>query len=367
MDTSRPPEDWLDSIALGDCLPFLKLLPDSSLDLVVSSPPYNIGKEYEKRQALQAYLDEQTAVLRECHRVLRASGSIFWQVGSYVDDGRHIPLDVRVFPILESFGMVPRNRIVWVRPHGLHARNRLSCRHETVLWFTKGEHYKFFLDPIRIPQKYPNKTSWRAHNKGELTSNPLGKNPGDVWAFQNVKHNHEEQTIHPAQFPEDMIQRIVLASTEPGDVILDPYMGVGTVAVVARDLDRHFTGTELDPSYHAIALHRLSGEPDANANFPNLKTLRQYAERNGLEDLSRFTFTVQVGRTATPGDRARIFPEPEHLEALEEDLKVESEQSAYARGLVGKDGKGPKVSRRARPSQMPLIDLGLGANLDPAT
>ncbi len=354
---SKPaiPRELMDSIFLGDCLQLLRQLPDSSVDLVVSSPPYNIGKEYEKKRALEHYLEEQATVLRECHRVLCQTGSVFWQVGSYVDDRRHVPLDVRLFPILESLGMVPRNRIVWVRPHGLHARNRLSCRHETVLWFTKGEEYKFFLDPIRIPQKYPNKTSWRPHNKGELTSHPLGKNPGDVWAFQNVKHNHEEQTIHPCQFPEDMIERMVFASTETGDIVLDPYMGVGTVAVVARDLDRHFVGAEIDSKYHAVALHRLSGEPDENGNFPNLKTLRQYAERHGTNDLARFTFSMQVGRTATAGDRARIFPESTHLEVLEEGLASESSQSAYARGLVSKDGQIRKVVKRARASQLPLV------------
>jgi adenine-specific DNA-methyltransferase len=153
-----------------------------------------------------------------------------------------------------------------------------------------------------------------------------------------------------------MIERIVLASTEPSDVVLDPYMGVGTVAVVARNLGRHFLGAEADSKYHAIALHRLSGEPDEHGNFPNLKTLRQYAERHGLDDLSRFTFTVQVGKTASPGDRAKIFPEAAHLEALEEGLRIDSERSAYSRGLVDKDGQTIKTeTRRSKTSQLPLL------------
>ena len=94
--------------------------------------------------------------------------------------------------------------------------------------------------------------------------------------FRNVKHNHEEQTIHPCQFPEDMIARIVLSSTPEGATVFDPYMGTGTVAVVARDHNRHFMGAEIDPKYHAVALRRLSGEPDENGSFPNLKTLRDY-------------------------------------------------------------------------------------------
>jgi len=349
------PADLLDSIYQGDCLSLLKRLVDSSTDLIVSSPPYNIGKAYEQRQSLDRYLEDQAVILTECHRILKPTGSIFWQIGAYVDDGRHIPLDVKVFPILESLGMIPRNRIVWARTHGLHGRNRFSCRHETLLWFTKGDDYKFFLDPIRVPQKYPEKTSWRAHNKGELTSHPLGKNPGDVWAFRNVKHNHEEQTIHPCQFPEDMIERIVLATTEPDDVVLDPYMGAGTVAVVARDLGRHYVGAEIDRKYHEVALHRLSGEPDAKGNFPNLKTLRQYAERRGTEDLGRFSFTMQSGKIATTTDRSRIYPESAHLESLEEALEVESEQSAYARGLVDKDGRIKNAGDRKRTKQLPLL------------
>jgi adenine-specific DNA-methyltransferase len=354
--TSAIPASLLDTIVRDDCLDVLKKLPDSSLDLAVSSPPYNIGKAYEKRQVLDRYLEEQTAVLSECYRLLKPTGSIFWQVGVYVDGGRHVPLDVKMFPILESLGMIPRNRIVWVRTHGLHGKKRFSCRHETVLWFSKSDDYKFFLDPIRVPQKYPQKTSWRGANKGELTCNPLGKNPGDVWAFTNVKHNHEEQTIHPCQFPEDMIERLVLATTEPGDVVLDPYMGTGTVAVVSRDLGRHFIGAEIDSKYHAVALHRLSGEPDDKGNFPNLKTLRQFAERNELADLSRFTFTMQVGRVPTTGDRARIYPEPVHREAFASDLEEEADRSAFRRGLVDKGGRpitAIAVAKRAK--QIPLL------------
>jgi adenine-specific DNA-methyltransferase len=111
----------LNTIHLGDCLVWLKGLPDQSVDCIVSSPPYNIGKEYESRRALKVYLHEQADVLAECARVLKATGSIFWQVGAYSDGrGSLIPLDVRFFPLLEDAGLIPRNRIIWVRQHGLH-------------------------------------------------------------------------------------------------------------------------------------------------------------------------------------------------------------------------------------------------------
>ena len=343
---------FLNSIVLGDCSKLLDELPEGSVDLIISSPPYNIGKSYEKKQTLDVYIAEQTDVLRLCCKVLKPTGSIFWQIGSYVNNGVHIPLDVKVFPILESLGMIPRNRIVWLRTHGLHAKNRFSCRHETLLWFTKGTKYKYFLDPIRVPQQYPQKTAWRGPNKGEFTSHPLGKNPGDVWAFRNVKHNHEEETVHPCQFPEDLVERVLLATTEPGDVVLDPYMGVGTVAVVARDLQRNFLGAELDPEYHAVALHRLSGEPDAAGNFPNLKTLRQYAEAKGTTDLSKLRFTRQVGKLPTHSDKAKIYSEETHLQRFEQNAQWESEGSAFKRKLVGHDGRIKRLPPREYSKQL---------------
>lgn len=212
----KPAKLPLNSIVLGDCKELLSTLPSESIDLVVSSPPYNLGKEYEARKALELYLSEQAIILKECVRVLKKTGSIFWQVGAFSDNGILIPLDVRYFVILEQLGLQPRNRIIWARQHGLHATRKFSCRHETILWFTKSDHYIFNLDSVRVPQKYQNKKHYRGERKGELSCNPEGKNPGDIWLFRNVKHNHEEQTIHPCQFPEDLISRIVLATTNTG-------------------------------------------------------------------------------------------------------------------------------------------------------
>lgn len=315
----------MNEIYPGDCERLLEGLPDNSVDLVVSSPPYNIGKEYESaRKALEVYLEEQTHVLQECARVLKDTGSIFWQVGAFADRGMLIPLDVRFFPILESCGLLPRNRIVWARQHGLHARRKFSCRHETILWFTKSDDYVFDLDEIRVPQKYKNKRYFRGERKGELSGNPDGKNPGDIWMFRNVKHNHEEQTIHPCQFPEDLVARIILSTSHEGEVVLDPYMGTGTVAVVANEHNRHFVGAELEPRYLDVAKRRLTGEPDKSGSFPNLKTLRDYVERTG-EPIEKFRFDVQVGSRPTERSKAKIFSEEHHLQELEERLLYEEE------------------------------------------
>lgn len=337
MSKSAP--RFVDSILLGDCANLLRSLPNESVDLVVSSPPYNIGKEYESRKALEHYLDEQRSVLAECVRVLKPTGSIFWQVGTFSDkkNGALIPLDIKFFPILEGLGMVPRNRIIWARQHGLHATKKFSGRHETILWFTKSDDdYVFSLDSIRVPQKYQGKTHYRGDKRGELSCNPDGKNPGDIWMFRNVKHNHEEQTIHPCQFPEDLISRIVLSTTSESGLVLDPYMGTGTVAVVARDHGRHYVGAELNRQYHEVALRRLSGTPDQNGSFANLKCLRDFVERTG-EPISKYRFDMQVGKTATDRAKAKIFPESHHLAELYDRVSIEEE--AFAAKLRGVDPK----------------------------
>jgi adenine-specific DNA-methyltransferase len=334
------PAHLLDRITNGDCLEILKEIPSESVDLVVSSPPYNVGKEYESKTTLEEYLKQQTDVLRECVRALKTTGSIFWQVGTYVDDHRHIPLDLKLFPILEGMGLYLRNRIVWIRAHGLHATKKFSGRHESVLWFVKDDSYKFFVDPIRVPQKYPDKKHFKGERHGELSCDPMGKNPGDVWAFRNVRHNHEEQTIHPAQFPEDMIERIVMSTTLPEDVVLDPYMGAGTVAVVCQRWSRHFVGAELSKEYYAVAQQRLAGTPDENGRFPNLRTLREHADRAGISDVSEFSFTRQVGLRATTRKQAKIHPEQMHLELMIKQTEGEAVNPAYRR--FAEDKKRPK-------------------------
>jgi len=347
MEDSLP----LDQIHLGDTLEFLRGLPDACVDLVVSSPPYNLGKEYEAKVELQTYLDGQKVVLTECVRVLKKTGSLFWQVGAFSDEGMLIPLDIRVFPILESLKLIPRNRIMWVRQHGLHGTRKFSCRHETILWFTKSNKYPFNLDAIRVPQKWQNKKHYQGDRKGEFSCNPDGKNPGDIWLFRNVKHNHEEQTIHPCQFPEDLIARIVLSTTNDGQVVLDPYMGAGTVAVVARAHGRHFMGAEIDPRYHRVALRRLSGEPDEDDSFPNLKTLRDYVERTG-EPIEKFRFDEQIGTRPSPRSAAKIYPEEHHLQEMEERLAYE--ETAFAADLRKEERPvDKKLNGGAKPRKRP--------------
>ncbi|MGH2353836.1 MAG: DNA-methyltransferase, partial [Chloroflexota bacterium] len=224
------------SLYLGDTLELLAQMPDQCAQLVITSPPYNIDKEYErgKRMTLDQYVEDQRRFIDECVRILRPGGSICWEVGNHVAPDQIYPLDIILYPVFHRHADLKlRNRIVWHFEHGLHCTKRFSGRHETILWFTKGDEYPFDVDPIRVPQKYPGKRAWKGPNAGEYTGNPLGKNPGDVWIFPNVKANHIEKTVHPCQFPVELVERFVLSVTAPGDLVFDPYMGVGTTACAA--------------------------------------------------------------------------------------------------------------------------------------
>lgn len=242
----------------GNCLDLLPQIPDSAVQLVVTSPPYNLGKPYETRLDLSEYLAQQRLVIEECVRVLNDRGSICWQVGNYVKNGEIIPLDVVLYPIFASLGLHMRNRIVWYFGHGLHASKRFSGRYEVILWFTKSNDYTFNLDAVRIPQKYPSKKYFHGPKKGQLSGNPLGKNPSDVWEIPNVKANHVEKTSHPCQFPVELIERLVLALTNEGDHVLDPFVGVGTSVIAALMHGRKAIGADIMPEYIAIAHQRIA-------------------------------------------------------------------------------------------------------------
>lgn len=244
-------------LACEDNLDFLASLHDSEVMLIVTSPPYNLGKDYESRMALTDYLKAQERVIRECVRVLHPQGSICWQVGNYVNDGEVIPLDSLLFPSFRDQGLRLRNRIIWHFGHGLHASRRLSGRYETINWWTKSDGYKWDLDPIRVPAKYPNKRYYKGPKIGQLSGNPNGKNPSDVWEFPNVKNNHPEKTEHPCQFPVELVERLVLSMTEEDDVVLDPYMGVGSSVIAALKNDRIAYGCDFVPQYVKVAWQRI--------------------------------------------------------------------------------------------------------------
>lgn len=257
-------------ILAGDSAETLKTLPDESVKLIITSPPYNVGKAYEKATHLDAYLDNLQPIVTELIRVLEKDGSLCWQVGNYVDDGEIFPLDIFYYPFFKKHGLKLRNRLVWYFDHGLHAKKRFSGRYEVLLWFTKGDEYTFNLDSVRVPAKYPGKTSYKpGKDYGKPTGNPLGKNPSDIWkliqheweeglwCIPNVKANHPEKTIHPCQFPIELVERCILALTDPGDCVLDPFSGVGTAILAALRQGRKAIGCEKESDYNFLARQRI--------------------------------------------------------------------------------------------------------------
>lgn len=264
MGIGRPPPETFDATAnvalfAGDRLDLLRAMPAGAARLVVTSPPYNVGKEYETEVSVAEYVALQRATLAECVRVLADDGSLCWQVGNLVaGPARIVPIDCLLWPVFEELGLRLRNRVVWTFGHGEHCKRRLSPRYETLLWFTKTDRYVFDVDPIRVPQKYPGKKAFRGPRAGQYVCNPLGKNPGDVWEIPNVKSAHPEKTEHPCQFPVELVERLVLALTRKGDLVVDPYCGVGSALVAAVKHGRRAAGSDLSARYVAIARERLA-------------------------------------------------------------------------------------------------------------
>lgn len=258
-------------ILAGDSAETLRDVPDESVKLIITSPPYNLGKVYEEAIHLDEYLENLTPIVDQLIRVLAKDGSLCWQVGNYVLNSEIVPLDIVYYPFFKSRGLKLRNRIIWHFDHGLHCSKRFSGRYEVLLWFTKGDSYTFNLDNVRVPSKYPGKTNYRpGENYGKPSGNPLGKNPSDIWrvvekdwessmwCVPNVKANHPEKTIHPCQFPIEVVERCVLALTEENDWVLDPFSGVGSAILAALQHNRRGIGCEKDEKYIEIAKQRIA-------------------------------------------------------------------------------------------------------------
>jgi DNA modification methylase len=259
------------AVICAKTLEVCRSLPSELFGLIITSPPYNIGKEYEEKLSLESYLETQKEVIQQLARLLKPTGSLCWQVGNYVDNGEVFPLDIFFYPIFKQLGLKLRNRIVWHFDHGLHASKRFSGRYETLLWFTKSDDYVFNLDSVRVPAKYPGKRHFKGEKKGQLSGNPKGKNPSDYWIWEimseewesgiweipNVKANHCEKTIHPCQFPVELVERCVLSMTQPDEWVLDPYTGVGSSLIAAIRHQRRAVGIDRDERYVKIAKERI--------------------------------------------------------------------------------------------------------------
>lgn len=256
-----------------NALEFCKELPSASVKLIVTSPPYNIGKAYETKNSMDTYIENMEPMLAEFVRILSDDGSICWQTGNFVDEGEIYPLDIYFYPLFKRLGLHLRNRIIWHFGHGLHCSKRFSGRYETILWFTRNDSYTFNLDDVRIPSKYPGKKYFKGEKKGQFSGNPKGKNPEDVWEMTcarlyddwdaliweipNVKNNHPEKVDHPCQFPIELAERCVLALSDEDDIVYDPFAGVGSSLLAALKNNRRAYGTEWEQKYVDIGMERI--------------------------------------------------------------------------------------------------------------
>ena len=278
--------DW--AVLEGDAFEELDKVQDASCKLIVTSPPYNIGKEYERDQrlSLREYIRWLDKIIDKLCQKVSLDGHICWQSGNFVDAGEVFPLDTFFYRMFKRRGLKLRNRIIWHFNFGLHAQTRFSGRYETLLWFTKSDEYTFNLDPVRQPQLYPGKrhSSKKGEKAGQPSGNPKGKNPSDfwtlnpdeelktgIWDFPNVKANHPEKTIHPCQFPSELVERCVLALTNEGDLVMDPFVGSGTTAIAALKYNRRVIGIDRDTRYVELARQRIADRANLTTRPMGLK------------------------------------------------------------------------------------------------
>jgi len=249
-------------IVMGDAVDELRKLEASSVDLIVADPPYNLGKNYGNNQdskGFEEYLSFSKKWSKEAHRILKPTGTLYIFMGfRFISYLYHI-LD-------RELGMFFNSWIVWHYTQGMGRKKGFSPRHDDILMFTKSKRYKFNLDNIRVPQKY-----YRDRN------NMRGANPGDVWIFSHVHYCNENRQKHPTQKPEALIERMVLASTNADDLVVDPFCGSGTTLRVCQQLKRDAIGIEINPDYVSMIKNRLA------SSFQGFDSLDPRIERVPLD------------------------------------------------------------------------------------
>lgn len=245
-------------IEYGDCRDLLKNVPDNSISLVVTSPPYNIGKPYGKyndKITLEEWKKLINDVTKEIYRVLKPNGSFFLNLSPIPlgKDKEILPLPYIGYDILKENNFKIKNIITWTFNNMQNCTNRLSGRYENIIWGVKDlNNYVFNLDDVRVP--------YITQNDKRLTGS--GRNPTDVWYFDRVNNMTKKklELTHPTIYPLPMIIRILKMCSNPGDTILDPFAGSGTSLVAAKILGRKAIGFELDRKYEAECNKRLTTE-----------------------------------------------------------------------------------------------------------
>lgn len=241
-----------------DCLQAMKEIPDELIDLTITSPPYNIGKEYEELAELDDYLGWCKDWMEQVHRITVDNGTFWLNIGYLEVEGKGLAVPIS-YLLWDKTPFYLLQEVVWNYSAGVACRKRFSPRNEKLLWFVKNpKSYTFNLDDVRDPDvKYPNQKK-----NGKLRCNPLGKNPSDVWQISKVtsgkKRSSPERTPHPAQFPVALVERMLKSSSNVGDLVLDPFMGSGSTAECSLRNGRYVIGFELKSDYIGYAESRIN-------------------------------------------------------------------------------------------------------------
>ena len=267
-------QTWSNHVVVGDAVEVLAKLPDSCVDLVHTSPPYNIDKPYESsasdKNSIGDYVEFLQRSITQLKRVVRPGGSIFWQTG-YTQNGEEsrdiIPIDLLSYEIFREHPdkFLLWDRIIW-RYWGGHAfTKKFTNKHETIMWYVKpGAEPTFEADAVRERAKEYDKRN-----------NFWGRNPGNVWEVDRVAFGATKQTSHIAVFPEEIAERIIRACSEPGDLVLDPFAGSGTVPKVAHGLGRRWLGIEISPVYANEAAVRIGFQQPSESDSLASELIKQ--------------------------------------------------------------------------------------------
>ena len=240
-----------------DCLHAMRRLNKNFIDLTITSPPYNIGKEYERLLPLEEYLSWCQTWISEIYRVTNSTGAFWLNLGYLELPGKAnaIPIPYLLWDRIPFYLI---QEVIWNYGAGLHTKRMFSPRNEKFLWYVKSqEEYIFHLDEVRDKDvKYPNQKK-----NGKLKCNPLGKNPSDVWQIPKVtsgqNRSSKERVPHPAQYPLAVIDRVIKACSNANDIVMDPFLGSGTTAVAALQNGRQVVGFEISEKYCQIAQQRI--------------------------------------------------------------------------------------------------------------
>lgn len=241
----------INKVYLGDCIKIIQSFPDKSVDLVFADPPFNIGINYDKYNdnlSYKEYYNWSNKWIKECYRLLKNNGSI------YIAINDEFVAEVNL--ILKQMGFFFRNWIIWYYTFGQSQRKKFNRSHTHILYFTKSNNkFTFNGDSVRIP-------SARQIKYNDKRANPKGKLPDDIWNFSRVCGTFKERIRnHPCQMPEAILERIIRASSNKGDIVLDPFAGTGTTALVAKRLKRNFVTIEISKEYYKVVLDRIKNVP----------------------------------------------------------------------------------------------------------